>query len=70
MNEKSDQKVDNKSGFAPAMPKGSHMQCPLTNRICDGRTCAFWWIPDISKLKDINRMCLFRQALVKIAKGE
>jgi len=64
-----DQKVDNKvlNGFVPAMPKGSHTRCPLTLRMCDGRTCALWLDPLKSELNFISEMCLFRLAMKKIA---
>lgn len=62
-----DQKVDNKNGFVPAMPKGSHTRCPLTDRMCDGKTCALWLDPSQSELKLISKMCLFRLAMRKIA---
>lgn len=62
-----EQQVVNKSGFVDAMPKGSHIMCPLTNRMCDGKTCALWLNPLQSGLKLISKMCLFRLAMKKIA---
>lgn len=57
----------NKEGFIKPIPRGSHTRCPLTLRMCDGKTCALWLDPSQSELKLISKMCLFRLAMKKIA---
>ena len=57
----------NDKGFVQPLPRGSHTRCPLTNRMCDGKTCALWLDPSKSELNLISRMCLFRLALKKTA---
>ena len=54
-------------GFVKPIPRGSHIRCPLTKRMCDGRTCALWLDSFQSGLKFISEMCLFRLAMKKIA---
>lgn len=54
-------------GFIKPIPRGSHTRCPLTLRMCDGKTCALWLDPLQSELKLISEMCLFRLAMKKIA---
>lgn len=53
--------------FVEPMPKGSHMNCPIKNGMCFGRTCVLWDNPKHSELKLISRMCLFRKAMQKIS---
>jgi len=57
----------NNSGFVDAMTKLSHIMCPLTKRMCYGRTCVLWLDALKSELNLISRMCLFRLAMKKIA---
>lgn len=54
-------------GFIKPIPRGSHIRCPLTKRLCDGRTCALWLDPLKPELNFISEMCLFRLAMKKIA---
>jgi len=58
---------ENKEGFIKPIPRGSHTRCPLTLRMCDGRTCVLWLDPLKPKLNFISEMCLFRLAMKKIA---
>lgn len=58
---------ENNEGFVKPMPRGSHTRCPLTKRICDGRTCALWLDSFQSELKSVSEMCLFRLVMKKIA---
>ena len=64
MEEQSDK---NGNRFVDAMPKGSHINCPLKRGMCVGTTCVLWQNPKYRNLKLIPRMCLFRKAMEKIA---
>ena len=57
----------NDKGFVVPFPPGSHTRCPLTARMCDGKTCALWLDPLHNDLKLVSKMCLFRLAMKKIA---
>jgi len=67
MNELTPEQKKEIEGFVEPIPRGSHTRCPLTDRMCDGRTCALWSDPLQSGLEFISRMCLFRLAMKKIA---
>lgn len=57
---------ENDKGFVKPTPRSSHTRCPLTDRMCNGKTCALWLDPFQSELKLISKMCLFRLAMKKI----